>query len=205
MKVSLKQVAIDLRSQGRSIGEIASEIKASKGSISAWVKDVELSPPQLERLREKRKRGSARQRSIAQDNRRTWKRVGYERVLVDEKFRVVCALYWGEGTKTAHSCCITNTDADLIRVFYKWLVNEGWSESIKVDVAIHNLNEEDKIRRHWSDRLGIASDRITIRPASVSVAGARKRRDVEYGTARCYVCNVELLYKVLGGIEGLKV
>jgi predicted transcriptional regulator len=43
--------AKELRSQGMSIKTIAKELGVSAGSVSVWVRDIELSPEQIETLK----------------------------------------------------------------------------------------------------------------------------------------------------------
>jgi len=46
----LKQIAIELRKEGLSYGEIKKEVNVSKSTLSLWLKTVPLTPEQRERL-----------------------------------------------------------------------------------------------------------------------------------------------------------
>lgn len=61
MKPEKKNEARRLRLQGQSIRHIAEEISVSKGSVSKWVRDIELKEEQRTALDEKRKEGGQKQ------------------------------------------------------------------------------------------------------------------------------------------------
>lgn len=53
MKRRSELKARDLRQQGHSIGDIALMLSLSKSTVSVWVRDIELTSLQVERLKEK--------------------------------------------------------------------------------------------------------------------------------------------------------
>ena len=53
MKREIRLKARDLRQQGHSIGDIALMLSLSKSTVSVWVRDIELTSLQVERLKEK--------------------------------------------------------------------------------------------------------------------------------------------------------
>lgn len=59
LRVREREQARVLRSKGKSIRDIAESLGVSKGSVSIWVKDTELTPEQQQILAEAEKRGSA--------------------------------------------------------------------------------------------------------------------------------------------------
>jgi len=50
MKLKEKSIAISLRKKGKSYGEILKKIKVSKSSLNLWLRDLELTPKQKERI-----------------------------------------------------------------------------------------------------------------------------------------------------------
>ena len=50
MKKAERDQARELRRQGLSLGEIRRQLGVAKSSVSLWVRDIELTPEQLERL-----------------------------------------------------------------------------------------------------------------------------------------------------------
>ncbi|MDP3997566.1 MAG: hypothetical protein Q8P73_03645 [bacterium] len=61
-KVTEKQKARVLRSQGKSLNEIVHLVNVSKSSISVWVRDIQLKPKHIERLRQRQLEGIAKSR-----------------------------------------------------------------------------------------------------------------------------------------------
>ncbi|MBU1871893.1 MAG: hypothetical protein KKH80_03750, partial [Candidatus Omnitrophica bacterium] len=53
MKILEKDRAIDLRRQGRTFNEILKDISVSKGSLSHWLREINLTDKQLARIRYK--------------------------------------------------------------------------------------------------------------------------------------------------------
>lgn len=50
MKLNEKNLAVKMRRRGASYGDIRAKISVSKGTLSTWLKDIELSPTQIKTL-----------------------------------------------------------------------------------------------------------------------------------------------------------
>ena len=73
-KHSEKNTAVELRQQGFSYAEISEKLEeqgihVSKGSLSNWLKRVDLTPEQKSRLREREEQGGEKGRKIAVEKR----------------------------------------------------------------------------------------------------------------------------------------
>jgi len=53
MKVEEKKLARELRKQGWSLNEIRQKLKVAKSSVSLWVRDIELTEKQRQKLSKK--------------------------------------------------------------------------------------------------------------------------------------------------------
>ncbi|HRF94928.1 MAG TPA: helix-turn-helix domain-containing protein, partial [Aggregatilineales bacterium] len=113
MMVNNKQIereqARELRKQGISILEIAKQLNVSKGSVSAWVRDIELTPEQTHQL-VKNKGITSRQyipalnRDKAYLNRQKWQNEGRIKAREGNILHMTgCMLYWTEGAKRRNS------------------------------------------------------------------------------------------------------
>src|SRR5262249_317806 len=103
--------ARQLRQQGYSINDICRELNVSKGAVSLWVRDVRLTDDQIEALDQRMIRnrqrfgylsrlgGANTNRADAEKRHQAHEQAGLEKAKRDEHFRLICALYWGEGTK----------------------------------------------------------------------------------------------------------
>lgn len=63
-----------LRSKGRSLSEIATELNVSKSSVSVWVRNTKIEAKKIERLREKERIGQGRGRKIILEHWREYRK-----------------------------------------------------------------------------------------------------------------------------------
>lgn len=212
MRVEDRETARLLRKSGRSIKEIAAIIGASKSSISAWVKDIVLTDWQKQNLLLRQKKNQAKlaefKISNARRDREFAELTGYSRAAKDEEFRLVCMLYWGEGTKKGNTFGFANCDQDMLRLIFYWLLKEGYCDNIRFSIIYYidnGLSEKD-IKRWWMS--GIPA----LRPSHFCACRPKKTDDIKhkkvgktpYGTAYLKVHRVKLLHQILGGIKYLK-
>src|SRR5262249_53860948 len=144
MKLKEKLEARELRKQGLSIREICTRLGVAKSSVSLWVRDIHLTDEQIESLNQKmllnRLRfgylsicgGANRNKEEAQKRHEAFEQAGYERAKSDEQFRLICALYWGEGSKT-QTCSfkLANCDPRLLRIILDWLIEQGFGDRVR--------------------------------------------------------------------------
>ena len=156
--------ARELRRQGKSIKEIAKKLKVSKGSVSVWCRDIELTPKQIARLEKKIQVGSYRgrlkgarvqlQRRLA--NTARLKKEGAELLgsLSERDLLLIGAgLYWGEGTKKK-VVRIGNSDPRMIKFAINWF-NYIWKipkEQLSFQILINKVHKHrvDKVEKYWS-------------------------------------------------------
>ncbi len=133
MKVQEKQKARHLRTKGWSMNQIQKEVGVSKGSISLWVRDIDLSPIQrrqlsergrskdsIEKRRKTRLRREEARRQIIVDAARN----EIEELSKNDLFLFGVALYWAEGSKTKRGMVeLSNTDPMLIKVAMRFFRN----------------------------------------------------------------------------------
>jgi hypothetical protein len=127
----------------------------------------------------------------------------------DLSFRIVCALYWGEGTKNKNSFTITNCSPDMLRVVGDWLVKEGFMDRIHFGIGYHVENgiTEDEIKAYWMGQLKwLSSSHINKMTKYIINRASQKKRvgKQPFGTARICVHDTKLASMVRGGIEYLK-
>src|SRR5262245_15736046 len=122
MKPEERERARELRRQGLSIKEICAHLSVAKSSVSLWVRDISLTSEQIERLEQRRsdnrkrfvywgrEHGAKIQKQAAEVRHNRFSDAGYMRAKVDEEFRLICALYWGEGSKSSKTFRVANSD-----------------------------------------------------------------------------------------------
>lgn len=150
------------RDFGMSVKLIAERLGVSQSSVSVWVRDIELSPLQIEINR--RRACGARTRTW-QDKHRS-RRAGYQaegRVVArrgDPLHASGCMLFWAEGSKNRNSLKFANSDPAMMEFFVSFLrgcfglTSEDFTFS--VNAYTNNGLTIDEIELFWMDRLGLS-------------------------------------------------
>lgn len=183
-KVSLNEIREIklLRSQGYSIIEIGNKLKRPKTTIFRYVQGVEILPKFLKNWAGKRG-GSKKRKALKEAS--SLKEAG--RLIEDlshkEKFILLSALYWGEGSKKSFG--LSNTDPNLIRVFLKCLKDIFGIDGSRLRISIRIYDDLDrrKCLDFWSRVTGVKRDKFI----SVNVLKGKKKGKLEYGMCRIRV------------------
>jgi transcriptional regulator with XRE-family HTH domain len=201
------------REEGMSVKVIARRLGVSVSSVSRWTRQIELTAAQVEALRHSHARYAGQLRG-AQERRRSARAA---RLAAQEHGRVLarrsdmlhlqgCMLYWAEGSKLRNVAALTNSDADMLARFLRFLREcyrvEDERIALSVNCHLGNGLSLETIERWWRDRLGLpascARAPVVNRPSSAS----RWRRNVlPYGTARISVCSTFVVQSIYGGIQ----
>jgi transcriptional regulator with XRE-family HTH domain len=220
-KFEKKRQAFSLRRSGKSINHIAKKLGISKGTASLWCRDVPLTPSQAERLRLNSIRGGRKGRMLgAEMNRQKkldaiaeGKRVaGRDVRTITERdlLMLAIALYWAEGSKTESRFIFVNSDPEMLKIMFKFLIEKlnVSRRDISITIQINQSHRAriDDVTHYWSKRLGVPRSRFT-KPYFV-FAKAKKvylNHNVHYGTVRMRVLRgSSLQYRMLGYIDVLK-
>jgi hypothetical protein len=211
MKLKEKLEARKLRQEGKSLKEICRLLNVGKGSVSVWVRDIVLTDAQKLELGsryDRQYRGARRVKELAEIEHNKAKAIGRIRAGESEGFRLLCALYWGEGAKTSKKFAIGNADPLLLKVAVKWLRENGYTNRIQFRVQYYGENgvSEDEISKWWLNKLsGIEFTHFKkFTKCVINRASQRKKiGKLLYGTATVTVNSIQLFYEVMGGIEFL--
>ncbi|MDA2978953.1 MAG: hypothetical protein O3B42_04225 [Actinomycetota bacterium] len=187
-----KQLGLALRRLGLTYSEIQTIVPLPKGTLSLWGKEVELSPSQVESIRQRTgphnfvgvPRDTQARRRHEIEHIRSEARSFAESHLDDARFVGGAVLYWGEGSKTRNFFDLTNTDPAALRYFIRW-VREYMDASaeFKLGLHLHEANDEAAARRYWSEALNLPSavyGKTYIKPAGT---GHRKNH-LPHGVCR---------------------
>lgn len=168
--------AIKLRKEGMSYSEILKMVPVAKSTLSIWLKSVDLSKPQQQRLTAKKlaaaKRGGDARKKMRIDTtaeivNRSKKQIGV--VSKRELFLIGAILYWAEGTKEKEGTPgsgiqFTNSDPKMLRIFLLWLrsVCKIDEEKIHFQIYLHETNAARvrEVVTYWSRNLGVGEDRL---------------------------------------------
>lgn len=112
-------------------------------------------------------------------------------------------LYWAEGNKK-RSVGITNSDSELIRFMMKWfrIVCNVCDSRFKIYLNIHSGQDDYQIKKFWSSVINLPVSQFG--KSYIKKEGTGHRKNILYnGTIKIQVCDKNLLYKILGWIEGI--
>lgn len=172
-KFILKNKATKLRKQGKSIGHIANFLDVSKGTVSNWCKDIILSEEQKNILTRQGLDGRNKGRIIGAEINRKKKenRVNFFlkealynfKSLSNRELELIsAALYWAEGAKTDSRFMFVNSDPNMIKVVYFYIIKvmKIPKERIRPVIQINEIHRTriHKVLRFWSNLLELPID-----------------------------------------------
>ena len=211
-----KELVQNLRHKGLSYKEIRQRIPftISKSTISDWCKDIELTAEQKIRLDELFKDGSYKGRLLGSKTTQLARAKEIEQIkekarteinlLTENEFRLAgLMLYWAEGNKK-RKVGVSNSDPELIRLMMRWFreVCNVSDERFKVYLNIHSGQDEVEIKKFWSNIIGLPVSQFG--KSYIKKEGTGHRKNILYnGTIKIEICDKDLLYKILGWIEGV--
>jgi hypothetical protein len=159
-----------LRLEGKTYDQILKQVRASKASLSLWLRDLPY--PDVNRAAKAAHMHRVRAERIEEQRRRT-KSEAFEQigVLTERELMLVgAALYWSEGAKDKpyarrESVLFINSDPDMIRVFLAWLRRLGVPlDQCRFRISIHETAVLSEAEEYWRDITG-ASAELFYRPA----------------------------------------
>jgi len=218
MKFKEKLKAIKLRKLGKSYGEILKKINVSKGTLSVWLRDIQLTPEQKEKLYITLRRKNAYKGAKVQQEKRikrtkqiiTEAKKEIKYLLKTPLFLAGLMLYWAEGTKRGEQINFSNSDPRMIKFMMLWFrkICKVPEEKFRVKLYIHILHCRKDIEKYWSQLTNIPLtqfQKTQIKPTSL-----RHRRHPLYnGTCAIRISNKDLFRKIngwrLGMLEQFKV
>lgn len=214
-----KIIARKLRSKGKSIKNIAKNLKVSVSSVSAWCRDIELTQQQIEKLQNQAKDPFygrrwdyilSRRREL-EDKIQTLRKKGIEeigRVTQRELFLIGVSLYWSEGFKKDSQAGFANSNPEMIKLFIKWLNTCGYTRNDLLIRVIANSSHKGRIKeieKYWSQITGVPVTNFR-KPFFQHVEWKKvyENSNEYFGVLRIKVRkSKDFLRKIHGWIEGL--
>ena len=196
-----------------SVKEIAAHLDIAASTASRWLRDIVLTAEQVAALdaRNPAINGQmAGARRLAEKARETrFAAQGHGRVLAalnDPLHRAGCMLYWAEGSKTRNKVTFTNSDADMVRFFLRFLREryevEDARVALSVNVHLGNGLTLDAVESWWLSALALPA--TCLRTAAVnrtSSSSLGKRPPLVHGTARLCVNSTFIVQSIYGAIQ----
>lgn len=215
MKTKAKKRSVQLREQGRSIGEIAKEVGVSKSSVSLWVRDVLLTKKQRQTLNtnghsvdaiEKRRLTRLANTKRRRDELIKNAREEAESLSKDPLWCLGVGLYWGEGGKTQQTARLSNSDPYVIKKMMRFFRETCNIPEEKFRGHIHTFSHNNVLQaeKYWSEISDIPVKRFFKTYAKQSRASKNKRKTLPYGTFQIYIHDTKFFFRMMGWIEYMK-
>jgi predicted transcriptional regulator len=220
-KIKEKEIAINLRKQGVSIGEVAKKLSVSKSTVSVWCRDISLSEKAILRIAKSGKVKSVaglmrysekiRQKRIVSTELSMFKGSKKLGKLSDRDIYCIgLGLYWGEGYKQGNQeFGFTNSDPQMITFYLKWLevVFDVSKDDLILRVSINQLhtNRIGEVENFWSKHTQVPRCKFT-KPSLVKTASKKvyANHAEHMGTLRIKVRRgTDMRREVLGAIKSI--
>lgn len=218
MRAKERKKARELRKQGLSVREIAKKIKCAKGSVSEWVRDIPLTPEQIERLKSNQDKGRAKAANHPNSPKQAWARIRND-IITDAAREIPlrcpsltlkllgAALYWAEGYKAGVNMVnFSNSDPAMVSLMMKFfrLVCRVPENKFHGIIHIHPHLNIKKAEKFWSKVSGIPFKQFHKTQYGISRASQHKRDTLPLGTFRIVICDARLQSKIKGWIQGIE-
>jgi transcriptional regulator with XRE-family HTH domain len=214
MKIEQKKEAIRLRKEeGLSIGVIAKKLLVSKGTVSLWVRGIELTDEQKKQLEANfkgygaRTEGATSTKQRFKDKRVEWQKQGRAEANRDWLHVAGCMLYWAEGHKRNNRTSVrfSNSELTMLKLFLRFLRECFGVLDDRVTVTVNcytDLKSLSEIEEYWLNGLGLPRSclrkfQVDCRPACTQ----GKMKGLPYGTCRIVVCDVSIMQRIYGAIQ----
>lgn len=212
MKVLERKRAIELRSKGESIKNIAKQLSVSKGSVSVWVRKVSISSETRKSLFMRgwtsgaiEKRRSARLHNEEQKRKVIIDKAAQDirKISKDDLKLIGIALYWAEGGKTQRLVRFSNSDPLIIKIimrFFREICNVP-ENKFKAQIHIFSHMQAKSAEEYWSSISGISRDNFYKTYSKPSKASLGKRDSLPYGTLDITICDTRLFLTIFGWMQ----
>lgn len=204
-------VARSLRAEhGTPVKQLARLLRVSPGTISLWVRDIEIGAEQ--RRRNESRAGKVRGdtwRDLNRKRRSHYQEEGRRRAKqMDPMHLAGCMLYWAEGSKGRNSVVLTNSDPHMLRFFRLFLSRSlgvvDSNLSIRLNVYLGNGLGLDEIEDFWLNLLELP--RTALRKHSINhfptSSSGRKTNALPHGVCTLRVSrSTRLVQQIYGAIQ----
>lgn len=218
MRAAERKEARRLRRQGWSVRSIAKQINCAKSSISVWVRDIPLTPRQIERLKSKQDKARAKAADHPNSPKNVWACIRHDcamqgvreipsRCSLTTLKWIGAALYWAEGYKISRNMInFSNSDPRMVALMMKFFrrVCGVPERKFRGTVHIHPHLDKERAERFWSGISGIPRNQFHKAQFGISRASKHKRDTLPLGTFRIVICDARLLWKIKGWIRGIE-
>lgn len=209
-----REKALFLRKQGMSYSQIKEELKASKSTLSLWLRNYPLSKDRIRELRDRNEQRIERFRETMRRKKEKRREAVYKiqrkNILPLTKREIFLAglmLYWGEGTKSRMDALeIANSDPSVIHFFIYWATKSLSVVRDKIRIRLHLYSDMDihKEIEYWSNALKIPETQFN-KPYIKKTSSTRinHKGSFGHGTCQARAGNTPLAEKIFMSIKAI--
>lgn len=166
MKQDLRIKSLNLRRRGLSYSEILKEIPVAKSTLSLWLRSVNLSKRQKQRLSNKKllasqRGGDKRRKQRLEITKQIKEQSILEITNINKRdlWLMGIMLYWAEGAKSkehnpSQGVIFSNSDGLMIKLIIRWLEDclDVPNERIIFDLYIHDIYKHriPELKSYWA-------------------------------------------------------
>lgn len=206
----MKVQAIALRKQGKTFSEICAVIgPVPKGTLSHWLKSIELTQEQQTRIKKSMSEKGLVGRHIgAQKNHQNRLRrleeirlvaqSEYEQCVLDSFFLAGLLLYLAEGTKKTEQFHFMNSDPKLVQYMVMWVTKfSNYNvRDLHFRLYIHELYAHEKCESFWIKELGVDQSQF-LKTIYKPTGRVHKKNPTYKGCVRLEIPGSELYWKTM--------
>jgi hypothetical protein len=163
--------AIELRKLGRSYKEIMHLVPVAKGTLSGWLKNIEMTKEQVKnlenRLRDIQDNGRTKsaitnkaKRLEREKDALTKARVTFNKFVNHPLFIPGVILYWAEGARKAGVFQFVNSDPNMVKLMLKWidLFMEIDKNELRYRLFMHEPYRNENCEKFWAHFLNVSEN-----------------------------------------------
>lgn len=216
MRIEDRNKAIELRKQGKSYNEIRGIISnLSKGTLSVWLRDIDLTKEQQIALKKRAKTKCDKGRLKGAETNKN-KRINsilkikneakleFSVLAKDPLFITGLVLYWAEGAKTQERFQFINSDYRIIKIMIDWLEKtcKIHRNEVKYRLYIHKVYAQEDCEKFWAEIIGVSEK--NFKKSVYKPTPHKIKKNLKYkGCLRMEYGGVDFFRKVMGWQEAL--
>lgn len=208
-----KEKAFELRHQNKSYKMISRELDIPLSTLAGWFKNEPWSQEIRNMLGQKESLAfPAKLRRIVEANKKRWSDWHelcrqeaineFPKLRDNPLFLAGLMLYWGEGEKIQKSSHVklTNSDPEMIKLFYQFLLNTLTIPKKKISAWLLLYPDlVDSVHKNfWSKTTGIPPEKFN---KSIYIQGKRPKKRLSYGVCTIQVNSRALKERILKWLE----
>jgi hypothetical protein len=199
-----------MRLQGMSVRDIAIQLGVSRGSVSLWVRDIELTNEQKRILKDRQRlwgaqnTGAGINRERAQLRRAQSQELGRQKAKEGHPLYLAgCMLYWAEGAKDRNNINFVNSDPNMSQLFLRFLRDELNVTDAEIVLYIHShstdLDEIQRVQQYWINLLTLPT--TCIRKVLYKKGSDVRKNILLNGICSIRVYRTDLVQHIFGAIQ----